>query len=136
MHFMAFVVTQEKPTEVVLAAALDSFGHSEKGGEDHWDYYCLGGRYARRLIPYGGAEMSETERRFVEFLSEAMDLTLTRPGPEPSPGVDALQICNLQELQHGTVPYVLIVGDCWHECPVFPGALCHANRMARGWLVG
>jgi hypothetical protein len=49
MHFITFVVTKEKPTEAVLAAAMAPFGPNVLGKDAKWDEWTLGGRNMRPI---------------------------------------------------------------------------------------
>jgi hypothetical protein len=52
MHFAVAVVTQEKPTESMLADALAPFGPAG-AAEAKWDWYALGGRFSGHLLRHG-----------------------------------------------------------------------------------
>jgi len=119
MHFIAFVVTNEKPTEAVLAAAMAPFGPDVLGDDHKWGWWGLGGRYTGLLIPHNIANtikgkpdaMPPWERR---------DDGLRGPG-KTGPGVDALQHSNLK------YPYFDTGG--------FPAAVVIHDIRSRMWII-
>jgi hypothetical protein len=132
MHFIAFVVTDQKPTEDVLAAALEPFRPSWEGGAGKWDWWKLGGRYTGLLIPKdpgndsitGGYAIQPIEVRMAEHNAEAG--LQTKHHGRTGPGVDALRFCDVKELLSG--PAAVVIGGQWYEAPTAP------ELMARGML--
>jgi len=49
MHYVALVISEQRPIPEVLHKALGPFGPEGKG---RFDYYVLGGRYRGNLIPH------------------------------------------------------------------------------------
>ncbi len=126
MHSITFVVTKDRPTEAVLAAALAPFG--AQSDDPKWDRYLLGGRYTGNLIPHdaddtmmGAADPSE--QRFFTEISKSAGLTSNRPG-RTGPGVDAAQVQNIRNLC--VIPRTVVIDGYSHECGVVP-----ANAMLR-----
>jgi hypothetical protein len=83
MHFFAYVVTEEKPTDAVLAKVMAPFMPDALGNDHKLDWYALGGRYTGLLIPH---QMANTIKG--SFIGDG-------PG-RTGPGVDALQHSNLK----------------------------------------
>jgi hypothetical protein len=113
MHFVGFVITEQKPSEDVLAKVLHSFRSSREGGKGHWDWWTLGGRWSGRMIPLsldntvtGGADVPAIEGRL-------RPLGATHFVTQSDQGVDIVQISNIKE---GFAPYVLIIDGQWHKC--------------------
>jgi hypothetical protein len=102
MHFITFVVTKEKPTEAVLAAAMAPFGPDALGADHKWGSYQLGGRYTGLLIP---RELSGT----------AKGKSDKGPGNR-GPGVDVLQLRNLKHpyFDDGAFPRAIVAHDQWY----------------------
>ena len=133
MHFVLYVVTEDRPTEEALAAALAPFGPE---GEARWDSWVLGGRYTGNLMPHdientvtGGPEVSDAEFSLIRLFEtvlpderhseeKAGKLVSTRPG-RTGLGVDALQICNLKEIPE-IGPFAILVDGKWHQCGTYP----------------
>jgi len=116
MHFAVLVVTKDKPTEDVLAAALAPFKDSK------WDWWTLGGRYTGQLIPHdvadtvtGGHDLPEIEV-MVDAMFKKDGMVIQRPG-STGPGVDALQLGNFKQGQAG---FAVVIDGRWHECEVMP----------------
>jgi hypothetical protein len=110
MHFAVAVVTEEKPTEAMLADILAPFGPAA-GTEAKWDWQVLGGRFSGLLGPHGiggtitsGPECPDDEFYFI-------------PIDDPGPGVDALQNRNLETYYWHVPPRVLVINGQWLEAP-------------------
>jgi hypothetical protein len=133
MHFITFVVTDAKPTEDVLAAALEPFRPSWEGGNGKWDWWKLGGRYTGLLIPddpendsiTGGCAITPIEARMAEHDAEAG--LQTKHHGRTGPGVDALRFYDIKELLAG-IPAAVVIGGQWYAPPPAP------ELMARGTL--
>jgi hypothetical protein len=133
MHFITYVVTDEKPTEDVLAAALEPFGPSWEGGIGKWDWWKLGGRYTGLLIPddpendsiTGRYAITPIEARMAEHDAEAG--LQTKHHGRTGPGVDALRFCDIKESLAG-IPAAVVMGGQWYEVPTSP------ELMVRGLL--
>jgi hypothetical protein len=100
MQFAAAVVTEEKPTQAMLAGVLKPFG-PRAGAEAKWDRYVLGGRFSGRLGPNHIADA-------IKGIQQSADPDLHR-------GVDALQNGNLATFHWSSPPGVLIVDGQWLE---------------------
>lgn len=116
MHYVALVISEQRPIPEVLHKALGPFGPEGKG---RFDYYVLGGRYRGNLIPHYpqcnntmmGDAMSPEDRRG-RFLAElTMDNPKNARHPERTgPGVDALQLGNLHHVG-GRFPSAVLAYD-------------------------
>jgi hypothetical protein len=118
MHFAAAVVTEEKPTETILAETLAPFGCAA-GFEAKWDWYALGGRFSGRLDPH---DISETITGGFEYPDDELPLL---PKQMTDSGVDALRIGNLKSFLWFLPPKALLVASQWHEirtCTWDPGS--------------
>jgi hypothetical protein len=119
MHFAAFVITDENPTQEVLKRALVHFGPYHQG---HWLGWALGGRYTGNLVPIEPAktvtgarpEPTDLERRQAQY-----GLPPARGQERTGPGVDALQRKNLASVYEGFLPHAVVFQGQWHECEVF-----------------
>jgi hypothetical protein len=137
MHFITFVVTKEKPTEAVLAAAMAPFGPNVLGKDAKWDEWTLGGRYTGLLIPHsientvtGGPNVSDAELA-IAAMAESADTVVTQPG-RTGPGVDALQARNMKRFHNkdnGAFPYAILLDGHWHSDEVI-GVEGMARQMA------
>jgi hypothetical protein len=90
MHFAVAVVTNERPTDAMLAAALGPFGPAAGAGAK-WDWWALGGRYTGALCRFssrGPCPIQDTITNGVEFPDD--ELTSVPPPSLPTGGVDAL----------------------------------------------
>ena len=118
MHFIVFVVTDEKPVEDVLAAALEPFRPSWEGGAGKWDWWKLGGRYTGLLIPKDPKNDSITGGYAITPIEARMATRDTRHHGRTGPGVDALRFCDIKEQLSG--PAAVVIGGQWHEAPTSP----------------
>jgi len=121
VHFITFVVTEEKPTVEMVAKTLEPFRETQENPYGHWDWFALGGRYTGLLIPHNientltSGPALEPEEAFMGRLSEETGVQFTRP-QHTGPGVDALQCGNLAE--YPTPDAVVVAGE-WHEPPAW-----------------
>jgi hypothetical protein len=120
VHFITFVLTEEKPTQEVLAKALEPFRETPENRYSHWDWFALGGCFAGLLIPHNikstlsAGAASEPGEAYLRWRSEESQYT--------DPGVDALQCGNLAEYP---TPDAVVVDGEWYE----PEARLIALRM-------
>jgi hypothetical protein len=103
MHFITYVVTEEKPTDAVLAKVMAPFMPNALGNDHKLDWYALGGRYTGLLIPH---QMANTIKG--SFIGDG-------PG-STGPGVDALQLSNLKHpyAETSVCPAAVVLGGEWY----------------------
>jgi hypothetical protein len=108
MHFAVAIVTNEKPTEAILAETLAPFGPAA-GVEAKWDWQALGGRFTGLLCP---KQIAGTVTGGVEYPDDELPL---RPILQSGPGVDAVQNGNLETFNWTFPPRVLVIDGQWLE---------------------
>jgi hypothetical protein len=118
MHRATMVVTEERPVEPVLSAALIPF-HDIK-----FDWCALGGRYSGGLIAFEGAEtLTRAEMAPVEdlLLKMAEEIGVELHIPRASgPGVDAVRKKDFRGWYIQELPRALVLRRKWHEAPPSP----------------
>jgi len=121
MHFIAFVITQQKPTEEILPTALNPFFN------EHFDWFALGGRYTGMIEPFdhedtvtGGMDMPAVE----EWLHTHSNGIIPQCR---GPGVDAAPLDNIKKLPTRPPAAVVVDGE-WHQCE--PTPLFDAKSLA------
>jgi hypothetical protein len=154
MHFIALVVTTDKPTEEVLDATLSPFSDdaANKAAENdaaskgievidldyhpfgHFDYYQLGGRYIGLLNPVDGAETikgSDDPHPVEAQLMAMLGGKIVKPGYRGGTGVDALRIKDAQIPLMPAPPSAMVINGQWHQAPACP--ILTAASMAEGF---
>jgi hypothetical protein len=119
MHFVILVVTEQKPTEEILAKALEPFA-------DKWDGWWLGGRWSGNLIPYdidntitGGPNVPDAELVLQRLARQSgCSFSLGTGMIKTGPGCDALQLKNLKRSNLEFLAVVL--NGKWHQAEVTP----------------
>jgi hypothetical protein len=132
MHFAVAVVTEERPTEARLAAALDAFGPAA-GEAAKWDWWVLGGRYTGALCRYssrGLCPAEETITNGVEFPDD--ELTMVPPPSLPTGGADALPNRYAKEYMALWTPRALLIDGQWHENHTLSGGFIPTLEVGVG----
>jgi hypothetical protein len=111
MHFAIAVVTNDKPTESMLADALAPFGPA--GGEPKWDWFALGGRFSGHLF---STDMTDTITGGPEYPDDELSVT-SFPVGELGYGVDAVQCGSLEAIT--SLPVGVVFDGCWHATRIF-----------------
>ncbi|MFZ1106825.1 MAG: hypothetical protein WAN43_00570 [Rhodomicrobium sp.] len=131
MHFLALVISDEKPTEALLKDWVSPFM------PEKLDRWALGGRYTGLLEPLqltdtitGGPDCPAIELALSSVMEKAAggDVKVMRPGMR-GPGVDALRVGNLKS--SAAKPSAILKGGRWFEQSEEAQAACLLLRNSR-----
>jgi hypothetical protein len=112
MHFAVAVVTQDKPTDSVLADTLAPFGPLT-AAEAKWDWYALGGRFSGHLF---SRDFAETVTGGPEYPDDELSVT-PYPLSNLGSGVDAVQCGSLEAIT--SLPIGVVINGFWHATDRF-----------------
>jgi hypothetical protein len=131
MYFATLVISNEKPTEALLAKLLAPFMPKRL------DEFSLGGRFTGWLHPIsyledtltGGPWASDGELAVIRQLGSDAETKVMAPSYH-STGVDALRRSNFREAE--CTPSVILMNGRWHEHVMSEDPEILSTKMAMG----